>query len=81
MPARELTKLDRHILDAARATVADAATLLTDLARRSPPEVAARLNVMVVELDALAHDLADWELLTSNADPSAYPQARGPTHD
>lgn len=52
---------DRRLVEAARATIHDAATLLFDVERRAPRMFAARLRMLVTEMEEVAHELANWE--------------------
>jgi hypothetical protein len=58
---------DRRIVEASRALLYDTATVLHDLARRSPPMFAARVRLLIIEIEDTARDLERWDQL-----PDAY---------
>lgn len=65
---------DKLIVEAARGLLYDGATVLHDVARRAPPMFAARVRLLITEMEETARDLDRWEQLPAiYADPPTGP--------
>lgn len=56
-------EIDRKVIEASRALLYDASTVLQDLARRSPRLFAARLRMLIVEAEDIARELEAWDTM------------------
>ena len=63
--AKNQRDTDRRIIEASRAQLYDLAIVLHDLARRSPPVFAARLRLLVSELEDVAKDVEQWDTIAT----------------
>lgn len=54
---------DKRVVEGARALLYDTATVLHDLARRSPRLFAARIRMLIVEAEGIARELEAWDTL------------------
>lgn len=74
---------DRAIVEAARALLYDTATVLHDLQRRCPKLFAARVRMLVTEVEQVARELEDWDALPSRYahPPTSVPRPRSEDQD
>ena len=63
MRFKEQREMDEKIVEAARGLLYDSATVLHDVARRAPPVFAARVRLLITEIEETARDLERWEQL------------------
>ena len=71
-----MRETDKRVIEGARAQLYDVATVLHDLARRSPDLFAARVRMLIAEAEDIARELEAWDTLGARyADPPAHTPA------